>query len=125
MKKYVRSANKLTNKATQFVSKKFSNEEIARRAATGERKGESMAQIFNNIMHDPHVTVEESESGNRTLYYDGKNIGWVNFERGMGWIDDKAYAKIEKYVAPEPEFYEESEDEDMDEDWEDFGDEEY
>lgn len=129
MKRYVRSANKFTNKATQLVSKAYSDEKIAEKAATGSRKGESMMQIFDNIMHDPHITFgEPDKGGNQDIYYDGtNNIGWVNFQRGMGWIDDKAYQKLEKYVAPEiPEEDYDDEcygDECYDED--DFDDEEY
>lgn len=102
MKRYIRSANKFTNKATQLVSKGFSDKYIAKKAETGSRKGESMEQIFLNIMNDPNVEIEnQGEPGNHTIFYKGKNIGWVNFERGMGWIDDKAYQQLEKYVAPE------------------------
>lgn len=102
MKRYIRSANKFTNKATQLVSKGFSDNYIAKKAETGSRKGESMEQIFLNIMNDPNVEIENQDApGNHTIFYKGKNIGWVNFERGMGWIDDKAYKQLEKYVAPE------------------------
>ena len=107
MKKYIRQSNDFKNKATQFISKAYTEEGIAKRAATGSHKGESMEQVFNNIMNDPNITIENPDQpGNHTIFYKGKNIGWVNFERGMGWIDDKEYQKLEKYVAPEvPEDY--------------------
>ena len=118
MKRYVRSANKFTNKATQFISKAYTPEGIAKRAAEGSRKGESMEQIFLNIMNDPNIEIEnQGEPGDHIIFYKGKNIGWVNFERGMGWIDDKAYQQLDKYVAPEEDeviddddFYAEDED---------------
>lgn len=104
MKIYVKSANKLTNKVSQFISKKFSDEEIARRAAEGSYKGESMRQVFDNIMHDPNVTFgDPDKGGNQVIFYNGDNIGWINFTRGMGDISPKGYAKLQKYVAPEPE----------------------
>ena len=98
MKRYIRSANKLTNAITQRVSQKFNENEILVRALAGEHKGEPMMYVFFNIMLDPHVHIEDPErlEGNHTIFYDGKNIGWINFERGMGWIDDKAYNKIQK-----------------------------
>ena len=102
MKKYVRSANKFTNKATQLVSKAYSDKKIAEKAATGSRRGESMMQIFDNIMHDPNVSFGEPDAkGIQEIFYKGKNIGWVDFQRGMGWIDQKEYDMLEKYVAPE------------------------
>lgn len=110
MKRYVRSANKFTNKATQLVSKGFSDKYIAKKAATGTRKGETMEQIFNNIMNDPNIEFgEEDRGGNQTIFYQGQNIGWINFRKGDGWIDDKAYQKLEKYVAPEEDEFEEEE----------------
>ena len=110
MKKYIRSANKFTNKATQLVSKGFSDKYIAKRSQ-GSRKGETMEQIFNNIMNDPNITFgEEEKGGNQTIFYNGKNIGWINFGRGTGWIDEKAYLGLEKYVAPEEDEYLDDED---------------
>lgn len=104
MKKYIRSANKFTNKATQLVSKAYTEEGIARRAAEGSHKGESMAQIFQNIMNDPDISFGPADKdGNQDILYKGKNIGWINFGRKMGWIDDKPYQKLQKYVEPEPE----------------------
>lgn len=111
MKKYIRSANKLTNKATQLVSKAYTEEGIARRAAEGSHKGESMAQIYQNIMNDPDISFGEvDKEGNQDILYKGKNIGWINFRRQMGWIDDKPYQKLQKYVEPDPEEFEGFED---------------
>ena len=120
MKKYIRSANKLTNKATQLVSKAYTEEGIAKRAAEGSHKGESMNQIFNNIMNDPDISFgEEDKDGYQDILYKGKNVGWINFGRKMGWIDEKSYQKLQKYVAPEPDEFEEDYDEDT------FDEEEY
>lgn len=120
MKKYIRSANKFTNKATQLVSKAYTEEGIARRAAEGSHKGESMAQIYQNIMNDPDISFGEvDKEGNQDILYKGKNIGWINFRRQMGWIDDKPYQKLQKYVEPDPEEFDEEYDED------DFGGADY
>lgn len=98
MKKYIRSANKLTNAITQRVSQKFDENEILVRSLVGKHKGEPMMYVFFNIMLDPNIHIEDPTraEGNHTIFYNGKNIGWINFERGMGWIDDKAYDKIQK-----------------------------
>lgn len=99
MKKYIRSANALTNKTTQLVSKKFSDQEIARRSED-VRKGESMMQIFQNIYTDPKVSYGDADaSGNQDLLYDGKKIGWINFRRRIGNIDEIAYKKIRAEAA--------------------------
>lgn len=99
MKRYIRSANKISNKITQKIAdKKFNENEILVRALAGEHKGEPMMYVFFNIMLDPNVQIENPTQleGNHTIFYNGKNIGWINFERGMGWIDDRAYDKIQK-----------------------------
>ena len=102
MKKYIRSANKFTNKATQLISKAYTEEGIARRAAEGSHKGESMGQIFQNIMNDPNISFgEEDKEGNQDIFYGKQNIGWINFRRKMGWIDDKPYQRLQKYAEPE------------------------
>lgn len=102
MKRYVSSANKFTNKATQLISHVYSPETIADKAMNGSHKGESMWQVFNNIMHDPNVTFDEPDrNGNQVILYNGQNIGWVNFARGIGNIDEKGYRQLEKYVEPE------------------------
>ena len=98
MKKYIRSANRLTNAITQKVSQKFDENEVLVRALAGQHKGEPMMYVFFNIMLDPNVQIENPTQleGNHTIFYNGKNIGWINFQRGMGWIDDRAYDKIQK-----------------------------
>ena len=106
MKVYIKSANKFTNKVSQMVSKVYTPEKIAEKSQ-GSHKGESMAQIFNNIMHDPNVTFgEPDKGGNQDILYNGENIGWINFQRHMGDISPKGYAKLQKYVEPEPEAFE-------------------
>ncbi len=98
MKKYIRCANKFTNKATQLASKAFTDKAILKRAMIGSHKGEPMFQVFMNIINDPEVQFgEPNKSGNCTMYYRGNNVGWINFDRGMGWIDDKAYPNIKKF----------------------------
>ena len=102
MKRYVSSANKFTNKATQLISHVYSPETILDKAANGSHKGESMWQVFNNIMHDPNVTFGDPDrGGNQVIFYNGQNIGWVNFARGIGNIDEKGYRQLEKYVEPD------------------------
>ena len=98
MKKYIRSANKFTNKLTQLASRRFNEYEILGRALMGQHDGNPMIYVFFNIMLDPHVTIEDPDraAGEHEIYYDGKNVGWIDFQRGMGWIDDKAYDKIQK-----------------------------
>jgi hypothetical protein len=106
MKRYIRSANRFTNRATQLVSKAFSEDYVADKAANGMHKGETMQQVWNNIMNDPDIEISEPDTRNNcTIYYKGKNVGWVNFTNGKGWIDDKEYQQLEKYVAPEEDFY--------------------
>jgi len=98
MKRYIRSANWLTNKATQLYSKKFDENEILVRALLGQHKGSPMLDVFFNIMSDPNVTIEDPgrAEGAHTIFLNGKNVGWLDFQRGMGWIDDKAYNKIQQ-----------------------------
>lgn len=98
MKKYVAGANKFTNKATQLASKMYSDKRILINTLLGQHKGEPMLQVYLNIVNDPNVQFEEpNKNGNQTMLYKGKNVGWINFERGMGWIDEKAYPQIEKF----------------------------
>ena len=106
MKRYIRSANRFTNRATQLISKAFSEDYVADKAANGMHKGETMQQVFNNIMHDPNIEISEPDISNHcTIYYKGKNVGWVNFTNGKGRIDNKIYPQLEKYVASEEDFY--------------------
>lgn len=101
MKRYVKSANWLTNKLTQLYSKKFDENEILVRALLSQHKGSPMLDVFFNIMTDPNVTIEDPEraEGEHTIYLNGKNVGWLDFQRGMGWIDDRAYEKIQQLPA--------------------------
>ena len=102
MKRYIRSANRFTNKATQLISKGFSEDYIKDKAANGYHKDEAMSQVYNNIMNDPNVSFgDKDKSGNQDILYSGKNIGWINFGRGVGNIDKSAYDKLVKYVEPE------------------------
>ena len=111
MKKYIRSANKFTNKVTQLISKAYTEEGIRRRAAEGSHKGESMAQIYQNIIHDPDISFgPENKDGDQVILYKGHNIGWINFRIHKGWIDNEPYQELQKYVEPEPEESEEFED---------------
>ena len=98
MKRYVKSANWLTNKATQLYSKKFDENEILVRTLLGRHNGSPMLDVFFNIMTDPNIQIEDPQrqEGPHNIFYNGKNIGWLDFQRGMGWIDDKAYDKVQK-----------------------------
>lgn len=100
MKRYISSANKFTNKATQLASKAFSEKEILKRSLVGQHKGEPMMQVFLNIINDPNIEIADPDNnGNYTLYYKGENAGWINPDRFMGWIDDKIYQKLDKFDA--------------------------
>lgn len=106
---------------SKLASKIYTPEKIAEKARTGYHGDETMMQVFQNIIHDPHIVIAEPDKkGNCDILYDGKNIGWMNIERGMGWIDDKEYDKLQKYVAPEPPL--DSIYEDIDEEPEDIED---
>lgn len=99
MKRYVKSANWLTNKATyMYAKKRFDENEILVRTILGRHDGSPMLHVFFNIIADPNVQIEDPEraEGQHKIFYNGKNIGWIDFGMGMGWIDDKAYDKIQK-----------------------------
>ena len=120
------SRNHKSRHISKLASKVYSPEKIAEKARTGYHGDETMEQVFKNIIYDPHVTIENPDAkGNSVILYDGVDIGWMNIERGMGWIDDKAYDKLQKYVEPEEplaSIYDED-DEDYD-DYEDIEDDE-
>lgn len=109
MKRYVRSANRFTNKATQFIAKAYTPKMIEKRSQ-GSHRGESMMQVFNNILHDPNTEFgDPDKNGNQVIYYNGDNIGWINFNTMMGNIDQSGYDKLAKYVEPvEDEIYDDS-----------------
>lgn len=99
MKRYVKSANWLTNKATyEYAKRRFDENEILVRTILGRHDGNPMLHVFFNIIADPNVQIEDPEraEGQHKIFYNGKNIGWIDFQMGMGWIDDKAYDKIQK-----------------------------
>lgn len=98
MKRYIKSANKLTNFLTQQIARKFDSDEIFYRAFYSFHDGSPMLYVFLNLMLDEHVTLgNQSRNKNRfELLYDGKNIGWIDFDTGMGWVDDRAYDKVKK-----------------------------
>lgn len=99
MKRYVKSANWLTNKATyMYAKKRFDENEILVRTILGRHDGSPMLHVFFNIIADPNVQIEDPEraEGKHDIFYNGKKIGWLDFQMGMGWIDDKAYDKIQK-----------------------------
>lgn len=124
MKKYVRSATDRSNKMTQTKSKKFSEDEISRRAAEDSRRGESMQQIYRNIMNDPDVEFGDADAeGNQTLFYKGTNVGWINFRRGMGDINNKVYTQIKHAAKARPDYG--NEDVFVDDSYEDYSDVEF
>lgn len=104
--------NKITAATTKAASKVYTDEKIAEKAANGERKGQNMGEIFAKIRQECTFG-EPDKKGNCDLIYGanpetgekGNVIGWVNPQRGMGWIDDKAYDKYVRNVEikePEP-----------------------
>ena len=83
-------------------SKIYSPEKITEKAPTGYRGDGTMMQIYQNIVPDPHIIIAEPDKkGNSDILYDGKNIGWINIEQDAGWIDNKEYDMLRKYVASE------------------------
>lgn len=117
MKVYIKSYNEFTDKATKLVSRAFTDKYIAKKSE-GSRKGESMQQIYLNIVNDPNVTYGEPDKlGRQAILYNGEKIGWIDFGKQDGFIDNKAYEKIAKYVEPEEdEYYEDEEDYDYGDD---------
>lgn len=80
--------NKITYATTKIASKTYSEKAIAKKSQ-GSRNGESMMKIYAKIMSDPAVSVVDGK-----LIMHGKEIGWIDTERCMGWIDEKAYAQV-------------------------------
>ena len=102
---------------SKMASKVYTPKQIMKKALTAFHGNEPMLQVFNNIIHDPHVTLGDPDKGGRyPLFYDDEDIGWIDLERGMGWIDDKAYPKIAKYDGPL--FDEEDYDDEYDDEYE-------
>ena len=80
---------------SKLASRAYSEDRIARNTHEGSRKGESMDQIVRKIMTDPDIEIGRSDRrGNQSILHRGKDIGWMNPNRGIGWIDDKAYRKL-------------------------------
>jgi hypothetical protein len=102
MAKTFKTNGKVVTKATQLVSRLYSKKRIEKNSQHKVRNDEDMQQIFNNIIHDPHIKFGmPDKSGNYVIYYNNHNIGWLNPVRGIGWINDDSYEFIEKYVDPE------------------------
>ena len=105
MKKYIRTATDRSNRGTWTKSQKFSRREIHRRAAEDSRRGESMQQIWTNIQRDPDVKFgPEDDQGKCTIFYKGENIGWVDYHRGMGDINNVKYTQIKKAAKQRPDY---------------------
>lgn len=135
MKVLIKGATDSSNKRTQTLSKKFTSSDVADKATTGTRKGETMAQIVQNIFNDPDITFSRPDAeGNETIYYKGTNIGWLNKRRGIGDINNKVYTQIKHAAkarkaaasqpAPAPVDEDEPEDAEYDEDEENEGEDE-
>ena len=101
MKRYVR-AGKIRNFVTQQIAKKFDENDVICKALLGSYKGHPMMYVYLNIISDPHVTLGNPDEliGKHTIYYDGKDVGWLKFLPngfGMGEIKDGVYEnKIQK-----------------------------
>lgn len=107
---------------SRSLAKQITPEYIQQRAR-GMRRDESMAEVYRNIVHNPHVTISDPDkSGKSDILYDGKNIGWVDVAKGLGWINDKQYDKYmghghaANYPVAEEEYEDDEEYEDADED---------
>lgn len=81
--------NRFTEKATRLISKMYSQAAIAKKSF-GQRDGESMMTIFLKIMSDPRLEIDTAGK----MFFENKEVGWIDFNRGIGWIDDKAYESI-------------------------------
>lgn len=82
-----------SKRKSRSLAKQLTPEYIAHRAG-GMRRDESMAQVFQNIVRNPHITIADADkSGKSDILYDGNNIGWIDMSRGVGWINDKQYDK--------------------------------
>jgi len=100
---------------SKLASKLYSPETVIDKTLHGSRGDENMQDIFNNIFQNPHITLgTPDKQGNMPIFYFDKDIGWVNPDKFIGWIDDKAYDKLEKYSGGIPEntedIYDESND---------------
>lgn len=105
MKKYIRTATDRSNRGTWTKSQKFSQEDIARYAEEGSRRGESMQQIWRNIQNDPDITFgPEDDQGKRTIFYKGENVGWIDYRRGMGDINNVKYTQIKRAAKQRPDY---------------------
>lgn len=97
-RQYIRSDEHLKRKRE---ASKFTETDIAQRSREAAPNGDSMALVFNRIMKDPDVVLgKKTRRGYQTIYFKGKDIGWVN-ERGVGWIDDNSYDLLAKNEGPQ------------------------
>ncbi len=79
---------------SKLASKIYSPEKITEKVRTGYHGDETMMHAFQNIIHDPNsIIAEPDKKGNSDILYNGKNIGWMNIEQGVCWIDDKEYGE--------------------------------
>lgn len=96
------SSIKASRPISKLASYAYSPKQIAKNAQEGTRKGETMEYIFKKIMNDPDIEIGDPDKrGDQVIYYKGEDIGWLNPNRGIGWIDPKAYDKLAPYVEPE------------------------
>ena len=90
---------KIRNTATQmYADKRFDSSEIMERSYS-EHNGEPMMRIYQKIMTDPSISQQETNRpGRYDLVYnaDGREavVGWMDQERGMGEISQKAYDHV-------------------------------
>lgn len=85
---------------SKLASKLYSPETIVDKTFNSSRGDENMKDIFNNIFQNPHITLgTPDKQGNMPIFYFDKDIGWVNPDKFIGWVDDKAYDKLEKYTG--------------------------
>ena len=97
-RQYIKSDEHLKRKRE---SANFTQSDIVRNTQEQDHNGDSMARIFNRIMKDPDVNLgKKTRRGYQTIFFKGKDIGWVN-ERGVGWIDDDAYDLLSKNEGPQ------------------------
>lgn len=90
---------KIRNTATQmYADKRFDSSEIMKQSYS-EHNGEPMMRIYQKIMTDPAISQQETNRpGRYDLVYnaDGREavVGWMDQERGMGEISQKAYDHV-------------------------------
>ena len=80
---------------SKFASRFYSQKKINKMIEQGKLNGNPMEAIFMELLKDPQAVINKPDKkGNQDIYYYGKNIGWINPARGIGYIDEKQYKRM-------------------------------